>query len=120
MPLRVVSKNSSSVSFSFWPATNWSTGESRPGIAISAYCAPLANVRSVGLNWTVNDSGRPRSSSIAAFSLRVIVASSSSIAYLRASGAVAGVGPRADGRGLARVLALARGLLQAPQHDAHQ
>jgi hypothetical protein len=52
LPARVVSKKSSSASVCVWPRTNWSTGASMPGMAISAICAALASVNSGGLNCT--------------------------------------------------------------------
>ena len=52
MPCSVVSKNSSTVSFSVWPRTNCSTGESMPGIATSAIWAPFSRLNSPGLYCT--------------------------------------------------------------------
>src|SRR5262245_36829184 len=58
-PSSVVSKNSSTDSFSVWPRTNWMSGESSPGIAISASCTPLSNENSVGLYCTSKISDVP-------------------------------------------------------------
>src|SRR5262249_43523164 len=73
-PFSVVSRNSSSVSFSLWPRTNCSTGESSPGIAISAKLADFAREYSVGLNCTWMNSGSPRPGSTAPLSRISIIA----------------------------------------------
>ena len=49
MPSSLESKKRSSDTVSAWPRTNWSIGESSPGIGCSAYWTVFESVYSVGL-----------------------------------------------------------------------